>query len=714
MINATERRGRYVCRVRHVGLAAILYVVLFQPSYAFDFTLDTFGLTGSLQSQISAAAGIRMQDRDVNLIGKLNLPGQEQFCEDKPLLPPGAAPGRDCTTVAGNAAFLALPGAPNVNGDNGDLNYNKGDVFAAPVRYAPRLHLVHDKFSIDLSGIFFYDPTNYDFTEYHPNNFQDNNGFQPRNTQRGKEAERQIGLGATLLDAYISTNVPLPGGYDLSVKLGNQLLSLGTTTTMFLNGLNIVNPPDANRALSPGADTRDIFQRVPLLVLNTSLTDNVSVLGFYQFLWKPLAVPPIGSYFSTSDILGAGAPYIALLFGKNREDPNNLMGVEERTQGNGNLLSNAGRTVYVGQPHDPRNSGEFGFNLNYLADWLNNTSFDFTFLNLHSRLPNVSFYAAAEGCTHQAANQAQALASCKGFSAVPGGIEPLPVDTVHPFLDYAENIQSYGISFSTNLGTVSWTGEIVYRPNQPLQVDPTDVGFAALQPVFPHQSLNFGAVTIPGARTAIPDYVESIYRGNTNVQPGEYVPGFERFKTIAYNSSLLFLFGASDNPFGADQVTLLTEVGAYQVLGLPSLDQLQIAAVGTYFHHSAGVDGTGTPNASQQADPANVRLNPHYQEDGFATNFSYGYRLLTQLSYEEVLQGLKVSPQFSFFHDVGGRGPAPVAEFTEGRKQATAGINFLLYNKFTSVIRYAWFFGAGAANPLSDRDNLQISLTYDF
>lgn len=715
MMTDTHRRGgRSLYSTTGLGLFILGLISVGTEVRAAEFSVDSLGLTGSIDSQISIAAGIRMQDRDVNLIGKLNLPGQEQFCEDKPRLPPGSAPGQDCTTVEGNAAFLALPGAPTNNADNGNLNYNKGDVFAAPLRYAPRVHLKHELFSIDLSGIAFYDPVNYNFTEYHPNNFEDNNGFQPRNTQRGKEAERQIGLGFELLDAYLSTHVPLPAGLELSIKLGNQLLSLGTTSTMFLNGLNVVNPPNANRAFRPGADPRDIFERVPLAVFTTSLTDSVSVLGFYQFLWKPLTTPPIGSYFSTSDILGAGTPYTSILFGKNREDPDNRMGVEARTQGNSDILTNAGRTVYIGMPHDPRNSGQFGFNLNYLAGWLNNTSFDFVFLNLHSRLPTVSFNAANEGCTNRSTNQAEALVACEGFTLTTLGTEPLPVDSVRPFLDYVENIQSYGMSFSTNLGEISWTGEVVFRPNQPLQVDPTDVGFAALQPVFPAQSLNFGVVTLPGERVATPDYVETVYRGNKNVQPNSYIRGYERFKTIAYNTSFLFLFGASDNPFGADQVTFLTELGAYQVIGLPSLDQLQIAAVGTYYHHSAGVDGTGTPTASQQAVPANVRLNPHYQEDGFATDFSYGYRMLTQLSYEEVLQGLKVSPQFSFFHDVGGRGPAPVAEFTEGRKQASAGLNFILYNKFSSTIRYAWFFGAGERNPLSDRDNLQFSLTYDF
>lgn len=682
--------------------------------HAQEFSLESLGLTGSLQSQFSVGVAVRTEERSRDLVAKTNLPGQEQFCEDKPLLPPGAAPGINCTSVEGNAAYLALPGLANTNTDNGNLNYDKGDIVTSLIRYAPRLQLTHERFGIDISAVAFYDPVNYDFTEYHPNNFEDNNGFQPRNTKRSKEARDEIGLGVKLLDAFISTDLPLPGGRELSLKIGNQLLSLGTSSTLVLNGLNTVNPPDVNLRFLPGSDIRDVFQRVPLAVASAALTDELAVLGFYQLAWKPVTLPPIGSYYSVNDFIGAGDGYIGLLFGKPREDPDNRVGVEERTMGNANLLSDAGRTIYPGPTRDARHDGQYGFNLNYLAGWLNNTTFEFTYLNLHSRVPTIGFGAADEGCTNRSANQAEALASCRGFTLIPGGVEPLPIDTVNPTLEYVEDIESFGFSFSTNLGPVSWTGEVVYRPSQPFQVDPIDVGFAALQPVFPSQTLDFAVVDIPGDRVAIPDYIETVYRGNSDVQPGEFVEGYERFKSLSLNSSLLFLLGASDNPFGADQVTTLFEFGAFQVLDLPELDQLQLATPGTQFHHSAGVDGTGTPTVDQTQTSADVRLNPTFQAGGFATSFSWGYRILGQLSYENLLPGVRVAPQFSFFHDVKGRSPLPSGEFFEGRRQATAGLNLLFGDSLTTTIRYSWFFGGGIRNQLSDRDNIQLSLSYDF
>src|SRR5205085_1618092 len=104
----------------------------------------------------------------------------------------------------------------------------------------------------------------------------------------------------------------------------------------------------------------------------------------------------------------------------------------------------------------------------YFAQQLNNTSFTLSYLNLHSRLPVLSFEASAHGCAHDATDQATAIADCQGFKTQANnhsGGEIAPVDTVRPFFEYPENIHALGTSFSTNLGSVALTGEVVYRQN---------------------------------------------------------------------------------------------------------------------------------------------------------------------------------------------------------------------------------------------------------
>ncbi len=691
---------------------AVAASLLAPAAGAYDLSFPSLDLEGTLSAQVSVGATVRTEERNPDLVGKLNLPGQEQFCDDA--LIPAAAAGIDCTTVEGNAAYLALPGYPSVNADNGNLNYDKGDVVNAAIRFAPRLQLTHEYFGIDIGALAFYDPVNYELDDYHPSNSQDNNGFQPRHTRRSKAVRRAVGADVVLLDAYVTTQIPLPGERELSVKAGNQLLSIGTSTLLVLNSLNTVNPPDTNRLFVPGADVRDVFQRVPLLTLGASLNDSVSVMGFYQFLFRPAEIPAMGTYYSVNDAASIGSSYNMLLFGKVREDPFNLAGAAGRTPGNAELLSNAGRTLFRDETVEPDDGGQFGFTLSYLATGLNNTSFDLAYLRLHSRLPIGSFYAAEKGCSHDSTSSAQALLACRGFSVTPLGVEPLPIDTVRYYLEYPEDIDTFGFSFASSLGEVAWTGEVVYRPNQPLQVDPTDVGFAALQPIFPAQTLDFGVIAIPGRRVAVPDYIETVYRGNTNVQPGQVIHGYERFETLNYNTSFLLLSGASENPFGADQMTTLLEIGAYQVLDLPSLEQLQIATPGVLYHHSAGVDSTGNANPDQLATSAARRLNPTYQASGFATDFSWGYRLLLGLSYEDVLPRIRLAPQFTFFHDVNGRAPLPSGEFIQNRRQASAGVMMVYGDSLSANVRYTWFLGGGVANLLSDRDNIQVNLSYDF
>src|SRR5687768_11917421 len=137
------RRPQSAARAAGLVLALLAAVLRAGSAGAIDFTLGDTGITGSIRTQVSVGATVRAQDRDPSLIGKLNLPGQEQFCEDKPAT---GAPGINCLNEAGNAAYLALPGYPSANTDNGDLNYDKGELVSAAAKIAPRLQLSWENF----------------------------------------------------------------------------------------------------------------------------------------------------------------------------------------------------------------------------------------------------------------------------------------------------------------------------------------------------------------------------------------------------------------------------------------------------------------------------------------------------------------------------------------------------------------------------------------
>lgn len=691
---------------RLAGASWLMGVVAALPSATFAAALDLgdSGLTGSLDLMVTAGVRVRTQNRDPAQVGKTNLPGQQSFCDDK-------NGGINCATVDGNAAYLALPGSLAINADNGDLNYDKGDLVNGVIKFSPRLQLTYDDFGLDLSALYFYDAVNSGFDEYHPNNVN-NHGFQPEHTRRSKSAEKDIGSSFELLNAYVSGSIPLTENHSLHFKVGNFVLNQGQSSFLVLNSLNDINPPDVNIANLPGAEVKEIFKPVPLIALDGALTANFSLQGFYQFKWVSAPLVPQGAYFSTVDPIGSGATYAQIGNGKSREDPMDLVGQQGRLPGVASLLSKAGRSNQRAPDQDPGNAGEYGIAASYFAHGLNDTTLGIYYRNLHSRLPIFSYRAAKLSCASNSTNAVEALAACGGFASVPLiGREPVPADTAKYFLEYPENNHSFGFNFTTSLGGVAWSGEVVYRPNQPLQVDPLDVGFAALQPAFPMQTISLAIQDIPGARVAAPDYLYTTYLKQT-VQPEQIVHGYIRRKTMSYQTSFLYSGGASDNPFGATSFMALVELGAYQVLGLPDLDQLQLAGPGTATHHSAGIDGTGIANSQQQTVSAAGRQNATSQVGGYATSLSYGLRSLFVLEYNDVFEGVKLSPILGYFQDFHGTAPLPSGEFVSGRKQVLLQLQFNYFDRFFGGLSNTWYLGGGPYNLMKDRGNIAAFIGY--
>ncbi len=690
-----QEQGRQRWGALSAGVLLIVGLPLLANAAVLD--LGDSGFTGSADLMVTAGARVRTQERNPSMISKTNLPGQQSFCDDK-------NGGINCGTVAGNASYLALPGSLLVNGDNGDLNYDKGDLVNGVVKLSPRLQLTYDNFGLDVSALYFYDAINNNFDEYHPNNVN-NHGFQPEHTQRAKSANREIGSSFELLNAYVSGAIPVTEDHDLRFKVGNFVLNQGQSSFLVLNSLNVINPPDVNVSNLPGADIKEIFKPVPLIALDGAVTADFSLQGFYQFQWVAAPLIPQGSYFSTTDPIGPGATYAQIGNGKNREDPMDLVGKQGRLPGVASLISKAGRTNQRAPDQDARNSGEYGLAASYFAHSLNDSTFGLYYRNLHSRVPIFSYKAAQQSCAYNATNAVDATAACGGFMSVPTGLEAAPVDTAKYFLEYPEDIHSYGFNFTTSLGSVAWSGEVVYRPNQPLQVDPVDVGFAALQPAFPKQTISLAVQDIPGQRVAAPDYLYTGYLKQA-VEPGQTVHGYIRRKTFSYQTSFLYSGGASDNPFGATSITALVELGAYQVIGLPGLDQLQLAGPGTATHHSAGIDGTGIANSQQQAVSAADRQNATSQTGGYATSLSFGARSLIALEYNDVFEGIKLVPVLGYFHDIHGTAPLPTGEFISGRKQIVLQLQFNYFDRFFGGVSNTWYLGGGQFNLLRDRGNI--------
>ncbi|MCR9089790.1 DUF1302 family protein [Algiphilus sp.] len=762
-----------ICRLG----ALALVVGASSPAAAIEMPIGDYTEI-SLSNLFTVGARWRTQDRDPSLVSKSTLnPGicvtrtQGEFDS-----PDRMFMGDTCSSLVddpqfgdANQRYVTEPGGFGPNADNGNTNFDKGDIVNAAAKLQTDI-----RFSLPVAGIDFdffartlvlFDHTYVDLDE---TNFDTTH--LPRRTPLPNASKSRIGTSAQLLDGFVTFDLPFIGDRFLTMKVGRQVINWGESAFLVSNSLNFINPPNQALLRVPGFDIAELLRPQGMVQLQTRLFGDLSLEAFYQYEHRPVVVDPVGSFFSTSDIVGDGGQGAMLAFGKAPEDPLQLY---EPYRNPDDPAAIAGSTSSRFVPRDyaeenarePDDGGQYGFALRqYFPDLIGGTEIGLYFSNYHSRFPLVSARAADATCVGEPAegavlaqilnglaeapiigdlptapltNIASLVASCQvpvsNLAAAagigdfqPAGRESLPLDSARVFLEYPEDIKLYGISFNTNIFGTAFSGEYAYRPRLPTQIHSTDLIFAALQPAFPEEDFELGIATLPGRRTAVPDFI-SQYRGEP-IEANQYVRGYEYLKTGQLNLNFIRFVGGSGNPIGATQVTLLLEVGLQHVIDMPGLEELQFNGGQADTHVSHGADGSrGIQPADQRpedpGDPNNPddfdrrgRQNPTAiaDLDTFGTDISYGYRAVIQPRYDNLFLGMNVSPLIAFFHDVEGTTPGIGGNFIEGRRQVIAGLSFDYLNAFEANVRYTWFTGGGSRDLQRDRDNIQFFVGYEF
>ncbi|AXQ31839.1 DUF1302 family protein [Solimonas sp. K1W22B-7] len=498
-------------------------------------------IEGVSNTNITAGAQWRMEDRAHDLVGKSNL---GPICGRGP---DGRLYYQSCQGLFREQTFpaehlVAQPGQFTSNADDGNLNYNRGDITQAPLKITQDLTLTYGDFGLFVKGLFFHDFINDDFTEYHPNRITRENLLQVgtvskpgdellglplalpvltvrndsiacppernpgggpcglvygrggvvKNKRSDQETLRQIGQDFQLLDAVFYGQTQLPWGQSLSFKLGRQGINWGESTLLFFDSINAVNPPNLNNFFRVGNALDEVFTPVGALFLQTQVAEGLSLEAFYQYEWEGLEAPAPGSFWSPIDVGTNNAiDFLTLGFGQTAEDPDRVA----------MLLDNplSGTTHTTGQiqrlpDRKPPDGGQYGVALKYYAEEFNNgTEFGLYYMNYHSRLPYVSMISVPEGCAKHARNLQGFLLGCPDMPILhtllvrpndPQGAssDVTQFDNIRFFLDYPEDIQMFGLSFNTTVGDISLQGEVAYRPDNPLQVDVEDLGFMAYGP----------------------------------------------------------------------------------------------------------------------------------------------------------------------------------------------------------------------------------------
>ena len=346
------------------------------PAGAADLTEGD--ISGFLATTVSVGAAIRTADRDPNLVGAVN----------------------------GGGAVA------EVNFDDGNLNYGRGDVVSADTEVTHELSLNRGNLGVFARANYFFDHAVVDRETDHKPLID--------------SVLRSAGRDFRLLDASVAGDFDV-GRTPLLVRAGRQVIN-GGESVFIRNGLNSSHPLDAATLRVAGAELRDGFLPVPAVSVNLGVSGDLPVEGVCQLGGSHTEIEPLGTFFSTNDY---GSPGRRSVYGNclvaadpapAGDDCNSKSGVFrgftvgriaqvlaqarpipdlaaapapvqqafQQAAQSAWLTSPVGAAVPRERDPDADDGGQFGMAVRYFSEGLNNTEPGFHFARIHSRLPVAS------------------------------------------------------------------------------------------------------------------------------------------------------------------------------------------------------------------------------------------------------------------------------------------------------------------------------------
>jgi hypothetical protein len=299
----------------------------------------------------------------------------------------------------------------NPNADDGDRAFasgavsNRTDVFS-------ELDANYGTLGVRFSGAFWYDPV---YLNRNANNSPATfNAFTVPVDRFTKPVRTLEGLNGELLDGFVHDTFDLDGT-QISVRLGRHTLLWGESLFFGQNSIAAGQAPmDFIKADTvPETPARELFLPVNQISGSIQLRPGLSIELYNQFEWRANRLPGVGSYFSTSDIVGAGA---------------------ER------FIVAPGQFLFRNSDEQPGALGEFGAALHATVD---DVDLGFYALRYNARSPTVS------------------MAGCTGACNLPGEVGTFR-------LVYPTGIDVFGASASGLVGNDNIAGEVSIRQGAPL------------------------------------------------------------------------------------------------------------------------------------------------------------------------------------------------------------------------------------------------------
>ena len=303
-----------------------------------------------------------------------------------------------------------------VNADDPNRNFDQHSLTTNRVGALGEMILRKDNYGAVVRASTFYDDV------YHRNN--DNNSPATVNKYGSNDEftsdTRYYSGGRTrLLDAYVFGGWRFENDTMLDVKAGRHIESWGES--LYYPGVNgVQNPSDAVKAAQPGVEVKEVLLPVGQFSASYRINPQITLGGYVQYEWKGTELPPVGSFLSTSDVIGPGREF---------------------------LYMGANKVPYLGTD-EPRDSGQWGAQIRYRP-----------VSELELSLFHVVYHDK---------NPATALV---GWDPIPAGPGGLAYKANGYRVKYFEDIKLTGISATTKLGEYQLGAEWSYRDGAPVMVN---------------------------------------------------------------------------------------------------------------------------------------------------------------------------------------------------------------------------------------------------
>jgi len=588
-----------------------------------------------------------------------------------------------------NAALYGITGALGGNTDDGTLNFEKGRQFSTPFKVVTDVEYKKGDFGGLVRAKAWYDYTLENKGVRHGSFV---NGYtQGAKLDDSNYEDLAKFSGVALLDAYVYGGFKL-GESDAKVRIGRHVLNWGES--IFIQGVNQVNPIDLPALRRPGTEIKEVLMPVGMVSANVGLGHGMSAEGYYQWEWQNSVVDGCGTYFLTVDAsVGPNAQnackagFLQSLTAAQSAQLSALLKRPIPLGDAGGVA--AGAYLPAVATKEAKDGGQWGLSLRMNASDLD-TEFGLYAMQYNSRVP--------------------VLSTVKGNSPFPLTTQLLGAAARQSalFWEYPEAIRLYGLSAATNIAGVAVGAEVSYSPNFPVQLAPGDL----------LGGLVYGSAPQALAVLGVSGPVAALMNANRGpltsrfvaAQNGEVVSGYDRLHKTQLQVNAVQFFS---NVLGAETLTAIGEVGAQHANVPDSLTGIRygrsfVFGIGTHpgYGPLAGAVPGGCP-------VLNTPNQPGCENDGFVSNFSWGYRLRGQLAYANFLNlGFTMKPSVFYGQDV--RGVSADGQFNEGRATLGLGLGFEYRKAYSIDLGYVTYSNSAKWDPLRDRDYYSISFSASF